>query len=51
MLKNTVRVLISLPLVLLPLLLGGARPWLWSLVAGIFFAGMMIIILDRLALC
>jgi O-antigen ligase len=37
--------LISFPLVLLPLLLGGARPWFWSLVAGIFFAGMIILVL------
>ena len=34
------RRLLSLPLVLLPLLLGGARPWFWSVVAGIFAVGL-----------
>jgi O-antigen ligase len=31
--------LIGLPLVVLPLLLGGVRPWVWSGVAGIFTVG------------
>jgi len=35
------RVLLGLPLVLLPFLLGGARPWFWSGIAGIFFAGLV----------
>ena len=30
------RVLLGLPLVVLPFLLGGARPWFWSFIAGIF---------------
>jgi len=30
------RHLFGLPLVLLPLLLGGARPWFWSIIAGVF---------------
>jgi O-antigen ligase len=34
------RVLLGLPLVLLPLLLGGARPWFWSCIAGIFAVGL-----------
>ncbi len=34
------RCLIGLPLVVLPLLLGGVRPWVWSGVAGIFTVGM-----------
>lgn len=29
-----------IPLVLLPILLGGARPWFWSAIAGIFAASM-----------
>lgn len=35
------RFLLGLPLVMLPLLLGGARPWFWSLVAGIFALGLL----------
>jgi O-antigen ligase len=34
------RGLLGLPLILLPLLLGGARPWFWSVVAGIFAVGL-----------
>jgi O-antigen ligase len=34
------RFLLCLPLVLLPLLLGGARPWFWSCIAGIFAVGL-----------
>ena len=34
------RILLAVPLVLLPLLLGGARPWFWSAIAGIFTVGL-----------
>jgi len=34
------RRLLGVPLVLLPLLLGGARPWFWSVVAGLFILGL-----------
>jgi|GEM_PF-5054147 len=34
------RLLFGLPLVALPTLLGGARPWLWSVIAGVFAANL-----------
>lgn len=34
--KSPERFLISMPLIVLPLLLGGARPWLWGTAAGVF---------------
>lgn len=34
------RFLLAVPLVLLPVLLGGARPWFWSAVAGVFTASL-----------
>jgi O-antigen ligase len=33
--------LLLMPLVLLPLLLGGARPWFWSVLAGAFAVGLV----------
>ncbi len=38
--SKTSRFLLGLPLVLLPLLLGGARPWFWCGVAGLFALGL-----------
>ncbi|MCG6535526.1 MAG: hypothetical protein L7F78_12740, partial [Syntrophales bacterium LBB04] len=38
--STTSRRLLLLPLVLLPLLLGGARPWFWGSIAGIFAMGL-----------
>ena len=38
--SNLPRHLFGVPLVLLPLLLGGARPWLWSVIAGVFAASL-----------
>lgn len=34
------RFLLAFPMVVLPLFIGGARPWFWGSVAGIFFLGM-----------
>jgi len=39
--RKTYRFLLGMPLVFLPALLGGARPWFWSGIAGIFFAGLV----------
>lgn len=36
--------LLAMPLLLLPLLFGGARPWLWSAVAAVFFSGLVIVL-------
>ena len=37
-----------MPMIILPLLFGGVQPWVWSAVAGVFAAGMAIMIfLDR----
>jgi O-antigen ligase len=36
------RVLIFFPLVLLPVLFGGARPWIWQGVTGIFFIALAV---------
>lgn len=36
--------LIALPVLVLPLLLGGARPWFWAPVAGIFMLGLIVLL-------
>ena len=38
--SNLPRHLFGVPLVFLPLVLGGARPWLWSAIAGVFAASL-----------
>ncbi|MFP5214175.1 MAG: O-antigen ligase family protein [Acidobacteriota bacterium] len=38
------RALILLPMLILPLVIGGARPWIWSWVAAFFFLGMGVIL-------
>ena len=41
--------LLGFPLIALPFFLGGARPWLWSTVAGVFFLGVLVLLaMDRL---
>lgn len=35
------RWVLAIPMILLPLLLGGARPWLWSTVAAVFMLGLV----------